>query len=59
MINDDSKWSAPYHPTPKTEQGFIMLREWARKRALEMFAETEAGRRMANMIRSKKNNKLV
>ena len=32
----DKLWSAPYHPTPKTEQGFIMLREWARKKAIEM-----------------------
>ena len=54
MINDDSKWSAPYHPTPKTEQDFITLREFAKKKAMELLAGTEAGRRMVNMMRSKK-----
>ena len=36
MLDDDKLWSAPYHPTPKTGQGFINLREWARKKAIEM-----------------------
>ena len=35
-MDDDKLWSAPYHPTPKTGQGFINLREWARKKAIEM-----------------------
>ncbi len=52
--NGEINWSGSYHPTPKTEQGFIILRNWARKRALEMFAGTEAGKRMANMLRSRK-----
>ena len=38
MFHDYTKtWSAPYdRPIPKTEQDFRNLREWARKRALEM-----------------------
>ena len=51
---DDKLWSAPYRPIPRTEQDFIILREWAKKKALEMLAGTEAGRRMANMMRSSK-----
>ena len=56
MLPDDDKlWSAPYHPTPKTEQCFINLREWAIKRAIEMalqsFAsETKWGIFEANLI---------
>lgn len=33
--NDDEVWSAPDHPTPKTEQGFKNVREFARKKAIE------------------------
>ena len=38
MFHDYTKtWSAPYdRPIPKTEQDFRNLREWARKKAIEM-----------------------
>ncbi len=36
MFGDEKDWSTTYHPTPKTEQGFINLRECARKKAIEM-----------------------
>lgn len=54
MISDYKLWSAPYRPIPRTEQDFIILREWAKKKALEMLAGTEAGKRMARILRSKK-----
>jgi len=37
-----------------TEQDFINLRQWARKKALEMFAGTETGKNMARLTHSKK-----
>ncbi len=57
MISDyDGNW---YPETAddlikKTDQNFILHREWAKKRAMEMLAGTEIGRRMVNMISSKK-----
>jgi len=54
MINDDTNWSSYSFPVIKTEQGFINLSKWARKKALEMFAGTEMGKRMAKLTTSKK-----
>ena len=59
MINYDTNWSSYSFPVIKTEQGFINLRKWARKKALEMFAGTEIGRRMAKLTTRKRNKKLL
>ena len=36
MLFDDKNWSTRYFPIIHTEQGIRNLREWARKRAIEM-----------------------
>ena len=36
MLYDDKNWSTRYFPIIHTEQGFRNLREWARKRAMEI-----------------------
>jgi hypothetical protein len=36
MLYDDKNWSTRYFPIMHTEQGFRNLREWARKRAMEI-----------------------
>lgn len=36
MLDDDKMWSAPYHPTPKTEQGYKALYEGVRKKVIDM-----------------------
>lgn len=57
MISDyDGNWYPEFADDyiHKTSLNIITQREWAKKKALEMLADTEAGRRMADMIRSKK-----
>ena len=36
MLYDDKNWSDRYFPIIHTEQGIRNLREWARKKAIEM-----------------------
>ena len=36
MLFDDKNWSTRYFPIIHTEQGIRNLREWARKKAIEM-----------------------
>lgn len=54
MLIDDKISAEPNVGTTHTEQDFINLRQWARRKALERFAGTEAGRNMARLTQLKK-----
>ena len=55
MINyDEESWSPHYFPRLQTEEGRNRLREWARKKSLDMLARTEVGKKMAKLTRGKR-----
>lgn len=57
MISDyDGNWYPEFADDyiHKTSLNIITQREWAKKKALEMLAGTEAGKKMVSMMRASK-----